>query len=129
MKTCRNCGGAVLTGITGWGGAICMCVYPETKEPIQITTDNSQVNLNLLAENKRLKAELEAMKNSNEDLLRRCHTIGNIALRWMPEMVRKGGSIDGYWTPNGTAILKDREKIVSILAKNDEAIRKLKVGE
>jgi hypothetical protein len=78
IKSCKRCGGAILTGITGWGGAICMCVYPATKESAQIVTDNSHVNLNqinLLVENDRLKAELEAMRKDRNAIIEECAAV------------------------------------------------------
>lgn len=34
MKTCKQCGGAILTGVNGYGGKICMCamMQPLTRD-------------------------------------------------------------------------------------------------
>jgi hypothetical protein len=38
MKTCGQCGGAILTGVNGWGGKICYCKEPYPSKTIDVIT-------------------------------------------------------------------------------------------
>jgi len=65
IDCCPECGGAILKGVTSWGGPICHCVKPSRKAPDDHHSWmrlQEEINRELAKELLRLHAEIQKLK-------------------------------------------------------------------
>lgn len=81
-EQCKNCGGAILSGVNGYAGKVCNCDF-NNRNPIPTPyTDNSAVIATMQAEITRLKDANNDLVEALERLAPIFHYLGWIAICW-----------------------------------------------
>jgi hypothetical protein len=117
VKSCERCGGAILTGVTGWGGPICTCGFSERMNrpmPLNITEEGEEITC-LRAENAAQALLIVSLKEERDMWLRKSES-HMAMLKDMGEQY----TIDGLKIRDLTQQLSDTQRQNAELMEDNE---------